>query len=109
MQGEDLVLLLVCLHAQVGQVLLDLAGHERVLVQLLGVEQRAAANALLVGAALHVQHVGVGAALAEGPGGGGREGGTLDLSLSSLVWIGLLWQHYVTYNGYASRAFQMRI
>ena len=97
MQGEDLVLLLVCLHAQVGQVLLDLAGHERVLVQLLGVEQRAAAHALLVGATLHVQHVGVGAALAEGPGGG-REGGTLDLSLSSLVWIGLFWQHCVTYN-----------
>ena len=79
MQGEDLELLLVRLHAHVGQVLLDLARHERVLVQLLGVEQRAAAHALLVGAALHVQHVGVGAALAEGPGG--KRGGTLDLSL----------------------------
>ena len=92
MQGEDLVLLLVCLHAQVGQVLLDLAGHERVLVQLLGVEQRAAAHALLVGATLHVQHVGVGAALAEGPGGG-REGGDIG---SIPLFFGLDWSALAT-------------
>lgn len=73
LQGHDLVLLLVDLHRQVGQVLLHLPGHLGVFVQLLGVEQRAAAHSLLVGAALHVQHVGVGAALTQRPneGGGG--------------------------------------
>lgn len=69
--------LLVRLHRQVGQVLLDLTGHLSVLVQLLSVEQRAATHALLVGPAPHVQHVGVGAALTQRPGEreGQMEGG----------------------------------
>lgn len=61
------MLLLVRLHRQVGQVLLHLSGHLSVLVQLLGVEERAATYSLLVGAALHIQHVGVGAALTQRP------------------------------------------
>lgn len=75
LQGHDLVLLLVRLHRQVGQVLLHLSGHLSILVQLLGVEQRAATRSLLVSAALHVQDVGVGAALAQRPNGGRRERG----------------------------------
>lgn len=67
LQGHDLVLLLVRLHRQVGQVLLHLPGHLSVFVQLLGIEQRAAAHSLLMGAALHVQHVGVGASLTQRP------------------------------------------
>lgn len=81
LQRHDLVFLLVRLHRQVRQVLLHLSGHLSVFVQLLGVEKRAATHSFLVGAALHVQHVGVGAALAQRPGeemtggGRGREGG----------------------------------
>lgn len=67
LQRHDLMLLLIRLHRQVGQVLLHLAGHLGVFVQLLGVEQRAAADALLVATPLHVHHVGVGAALTQRP------------------------------------------
>lgn len=67
LQGQDLDLLLVRLHVQVGEVLLYLPRHLRVLVQLLGVEQGAAPCTLLVRSSLHVQHVGVGAALAQRP------------------------------------------
>lgn len=65
--------LLVDLHRQVGQVLLHLSGHLSVFVQLLSVEERAAPYSLLMGAALHVQHVGVGAALTQRPGEGKRK------------------------------------
>lgn len=75
LQGHDLVFLLVRLHCQVGQVLLHLPGHLSVLVQLLGVEKRAATYSLLVGAALHVQHVGIGAALTQRPDEEERERG----------------------------------
>lgn len=67
LQGQDLDLLLVCLHVQVGEILLHLSRHLRILIQLLGIEQRAAPCALLVRSSLHVQHVGVGAALAQRP------------------------------------------
>lgn len=75
LQGHDLVFLLICLHRQVGQVLLHLSGHLSVFVQLLSVEKRAAAHSLLMSATLHIQHVGVGAALTQRPNEGKREGG----------------------------------
>lgn len=75
LQGHDLVFLLICLHRQVGQVLLHLSGHLSVFVQLLCVEKRAATHSLLMGAALHIKHVGVGAALTQRPNEGKREGG----------------------------------
>ncbi len=75
LQGHDLVFLLVCLHRQVGQVLLHLSCHLSVFVQLLGVEKRAATYSLLVGAALHVQHVGVCAALTQWPDDGKSDRG----------------------------------
>lgn len=73
LQGHNLMFLLVRLHHEVGQVLLHLPGHLCVLIQLLGVEERAAADSLLVGASLHVQHVGVGAALTQRPEKGKEE------------------------------------
>lgn len=66
--------LLVNLHRQVGQVLLHLSGHLSVFVQLLGVEKRAATYSLFMGAALHIQHVGVGAALTQRPNEGLERG-----------------------------------
>ena len=75
LQRHDLLFLLVCLHRQVRQVLLHLSGHLSVFVQLLGVEKRAATHSFLVGATLHIQHVGVGAALAQRPDEEMREGG----------------------------------
>lgn len=74
LQGHDLVFLLVVLHRHVGEVLLHLSGHLGVFVQLLSVEERAAAYSLLMGAALHVQHVGVGAALTQRPDEGRGRG-----------------------------------
>lgn len=67
LQRHYLVFLLVRLHRQIGQVLLHLSGHLSVFVQLLGVEKRAATDSLLMGAALHIQHVGIGAALTQRP------------------------------------------
>lgn len=55
LQRHDLEPLLVGLHLQAGQVLLHLAGHLGVLVQLLGVEQGAATDTLLVGPTLDIQ------------------------------------------------------
>lgn len=74
LQGHNLVFLLVRLHSQVGQVLLHLSGHLSVFIQLLGVEKRAATYSLLMGAALHIQHVGVGATLTQRPNEGGVSG-----------------------------------
>lgn len=59
--------LLIYLHRQVGQVLLHLSGHLSVFIKLLGIEKRAATYSLLMGTALHIQHIGVGAALTERP------------------------------------------
>lgn len=55
----------VRLHVQVGQVLLHLPRHLGVLVQLLGVQKRAAPGPFFVRASLHIQHVRVRAALAQ--------------------------------------------
>lgn len=74
LQGHDLVFLFIRLHRQVRQVLLHLSCHLSVFVQLLGIEQGAAAHSFLVGAALHVQHVGVGASLTQGPYRGNFKG-----------------------------------
>lgn len=63
LQGHDLVFLLIGLHCEVRKVLFHLPGHLSVFVQLLSVQEGAAAHSLLVGPALHVQDVGVGAAL----------------------------------------------
>ena len=71
------VFLLIRLDLQVTQVLLDLARHLGVFIQLLGIEQGAAANTFLVCATLDIKHVGVGASLTqrpEGRKGGRREG-----------------------------------
>lgn len=67
LQGHNLVFLLIGLHCEVRQVLFHLPGHLSVFVQLLSVQEGAAAHSLLVGPALHVQDVGVGAALTQRP------------------------------------------
>lgn len=67
LQGERLQALLVGLQAEVAQILLDLACHLSILIQLLGIKEGAAAHALLVAARLvHVQHSRIGTALTEG-------------------------------------------
>lgn len=85
LQRHDLVFLFVYLHRQVGQVLLHLSGHLSIFVQLLSVEKWAATYSLLMGATLHIQHVGVGAALTQRPNEekrkeekGGKEGGVVE-------------------------------
>lgn len=69
LQRERLQTLLIGLQAELGQVLLDLAGHLGVLVELFGIQEGASPDALLVAARLRdVQHRCVGAALAQGTG-----------------------------------------
>lgn len=65
LHGQRLQALLVCLQAQVGQVLFDLPGHLGVLVKLFGVEEGAASHPLLVPACLgDVEYCRIGAPLA---------------------------------------------